>query len=340
MILKSVFVQRDARLRQAAVVNDSPIRRRTFQCRKCGKLHADKTTDGGAVHKWRYLSEGGFPSSSQGRPHLADRAVSEGISTPSPDIMKLNFDQLPVSLTDIRISPETDEGITGMLTLTPQAGPDFKAQVLIEPDAETNEIMDDPELVVANMAHVSNVSAWFETEQLDTSGIVSRDVKLSTPTHIGLHQQSSADTQDTLARMNAILNENVSLATTTAASNLAVSQSDIMECDEHQFEEQLDALLHADGESHDADAEEEAVQITADDLLPALAFVIIHANPPNIDCILWLAAEFRHTGNICDCMLWFIGSSVMSCSYVVAELFHGEERFCVSQIQSAVEFCR
>ena len=59
------------------------------------------------------------------------------------------------------------------------------------------------------------------------------------------------------------------------------------------------------------------VQITADDLLPAIAWVIIQANPPNIDAVLWLCSEFRHT-----------------------ELQHGEESFCLSQISSAVEFCR
>ena len=70
-------------------------------------------------------------------------------------------------------------------------------------------------------------------------------------------------------------------------------------------------------EFDELDNEYYPVQITADDLLPAIALVIIQANPPNIDSVLWLCSEFRHT-----------------------ELMHGEESFCLSQISSAVEFCR
>jgi hypothetical protein len=112
---------------------------------------------------------------------------------------------------------------------------------------------------------------------------------------------------DALARIQALLdpneivipaddgtNNHTTAATIFAPSNAAHEESDSDDDDDHAH-----------------------IQISADDLMPALAYVLTHTNPPNIDNVLWLCAEFRHT-----------------------EMFHGEESFCVSQIQSAVEFCR
>eukprot|EP01033_Poteriospumella_lacustris_P015579 gene15579-11150_t len=57
--------------------------------------------------------------------------------------------------------------------------------------------------------------------------------------------------------------------------------------------------------------------ITGDDLLPGLVFALIQANPPNIDCLLWLCAEFRHPS-----------------------LHVGEEAYCLATVSSALEFVR
>lgn len=78
----------------------------------------------------------------------------------------------------------------------------------------------------------------------------------------------------------------------------------------------------ARGEPDDSDEEddEEGAReqtISADDLLPALAWIIIQANPPNIDTVFWMCSEFRHP-----------------------ELLHGEEEYCLSQLSSALEFLR
>lgn len=53
--------------------------------------------------------------------------------------------------------------------------------------------------------------------------------------------------------------------------------------------------------------------VSADDFLPALTWVLIRANPTNIECILWLIQEFRNP-----------------------TLNHGESAYCLSQLQSAV----
>ena len=58
-------------------------------------------------------------------------------------------------------------------------------------------------------------------------------------------------------------------------------------------------------------------ELSADDLMPGIAFAIIQANPPGIDTSIWYAAEFRHP-----------------------DLLYGEESYWLSQLQSAVEFCR
>lgn len=60
-----------------------------------------------------------------------------------------------------------------------------------------------------------------------------------------------------------------------------------------------------------------ACELSADELMPALAWVIIQSNPPDLECALWICSEFR-----------------------TPALAHGEEAYCLSQIQSAVEFCR
>jgi len=57
--------------------------------------------------------------------------------------------------------------------------------------------------------------------------------------------------------------------------------------------------------------------VSADDFLPALTWTLIRANPPNIETVCWLASEFRHPS-----------------------LLHGEESYCLSQVQSAVVWCK
>jgi hypothetical protein len=127
---------------------------------------------------------------------------------------------------------------------------------------------------------------------------------------------------DALARIQALLdpneivipaddgtNNHTTAATTDTRDEIAVPAS----------MENIFAPSNAAHEESDSDDDDDHahIQISADDLMPALAYVLTHTNPPNIDNVLWLCAEFRHT-----------------------EMFHGEESFCVSQIQSAVEFCR
>ena len=58
-------------------------------------------------------------------------------------------------------------------------------------------------------------------------------------------------------------------------------------------------------------------EISADDLLPALIWILIQGYIPYIDSIIYICQEFRHP-----------------------ELCHGEESYCLSQLSSAVEFIR
>lgn len=57
--------------------------------------------------------------------------------------------------------------------------------------------------------------------------------------------------------------------------------------------------------------------LSADDLMPALTYVLIQANPPNIEYVVWMCSEFRNPA-----------------------LLRGEEAFCLAQLSSAVEFCK
>ena len=57
--------------------------------------------------------------------------------------------------------------------------------------------------------------------------------------------------------------------------------------------------------------------LSADELLPAITWVVIQANPPLIERVLWMCIEFRHP-----------------------DLLHGEEAYCLSQVESVLEFCR
>jgi ankyrin repeat protein len=57
--------------------------------------------------------------------------------------------------------------------------------------------------------------------------------------------------------------------------------------------------------------------LSADDLMPAITYVLIQANPPNIEYVLWMCAEFRNPA-----------------------LLRGEEAFCLAQLSSAMEFCK
>lgn len=57
--------------------------------------------------------------------------------------------------------------------------------------------------------------------------------------------------------------------------------------------------------------------LSADDLLPAIAWSIVQANPPDIDNILWYCNEFRHPDRM-----------------------HGEAAYALAQLSSAVEFCK
>ena len=67
----------------------------------------------------------------------------------------------------------------------------------------------------------------------------------------------------------------------------------------------------------DTESNNSQYTISADDFLPALTYVLIKSNPPNIETILWLASEFRHPS-----------------------LLHGEESFCLAQVQSAIVWCK
>jgi len=64
-------------------------------------------------------------------------------------------------------------------------------------------------------------------------------------------------------------------------------------------------------------SESNQYQLSADDLMPAMTWVLIQANPPNIEYNLWLCSEFRHP-----------------------TLLRGEEAYCLAQMTSAVEFVR
>jgi len=57
--------------------------------------------------------------------------------------------------------------------------------------------------------------------------------------------------------------------------------------------------------------------LSADDLMPAITWVLIQANPPDIEYVMWICNEFRHPS-----------------------LVKGEEAFCLAQLSSALEFCR
>ena len=57
--------------------------------------------------------------------------------------------------------------------------------------------------------------------------------------------------------------------------------------------------------------------LSADDLMPAITWVLIQANPPDVEYVVWMCNEFRHPS-----------------------LVKGEEAFCLAQLSSALEFCR
>ena len=69
--------------------------------------------------------------------------------------------------------------------------------------------------------------------------------------------------------------------------------------------------------SLDSDPEGSSYQLSADDLMPAITWVLIQANPPNIEYNLWLCSEFRHP-----------------------TLLRGEEAYYLAQLTSAIEFVR
>lgn len=78
------------------------------------------------------------------------------------------------------------------------------------------------------------------------------------------------------------------------------------------------ALLDSDQLlSYDSRCGQNNASMSADELIPVITWAVIQANPPNIDCIVWLCEEFRHPS-----------------------LLRGEEAFCLTQLASAVEFCR
>ena len=78
------------------------------------------------------------------------------------------------------------------------------------------------------------------------------------------------------------------------------------------------SMLTTSSEESDAtNAEENTYKLSADDLMPAITWVLIQANPPNIEYNLWLCSEFRHP-----------------------TLLRGEEAYYLAQITSAVEFVR
>ena len=76
-------------------------------------------------------------------------------------------------------------------------------------------------------------------------------------------------------------------------------------------------LAASSSESETANAEENTYKLSADDLMPAITWVLIQANPPKIEYNLWLCSEFRHP-----------------------TLLRGEEAYYLAQLTSAVEFVR
>eukprot|EP01035_Chromulina_nebulosa_P023030 gene23030-29843_t len=76
-------------------------------------------------------------------------------------------------------------------------------------------------------------------------------------------------------------------------------------------------LTTSSSESDATNAEENTYKLSADDLMPAITWVLIQANPPNIEYNLWLCSEFRHP-----------------------TLLRGEEAYYLAQLTSAVEFVR
>lgn len=67
----------------------------------------------------------------------------------------------------------------------------------------------------------------------------------------------------------------------------------------------------------DTSSAEKNVELSADELLPAIAWSVIQANPSNIESILWICSEFRNP-----------------------KLLRGEEAYCLAQLTSAVEFVK
>lgn len=57
--------------------------------------------------------------------------------------------------------------------------------------------------------------------------------------------------------------------------------------------------------------------LSADEIMPAITWCIIQSNPRDIEKDLWYCSEFRHPSRL-----------------------HGEESFCLTQVTSAVEFCK
>lgn len=60
----------------------------------------------------------------------------------------------------------------------------------------------------------------------------------------------------------------------------------------------------------------ETRSLSADELLPAIAWTVIQANPPDLDYLLWFCEEFRHPDRM-----------------------HGETAYALAQLSSAVSFC-
>ena len=91
------------------------------------------------------------------------------------------------------------------------------------------------------------------------------------------------------------------------------------ECGETHSHDLCDtsAISHIGRKISSKESEVPSKELSADDLMPGIAFTIIQANPPAIDASIWFASEFRHP-----------------------DLLYGEESYWLSQLQSAVEFCR
>jgi ankyrin repeat protein len=60
-----------------------------------------------------------------------------------------------------------------------------------------------------------------------------------------------------------------------------------------------------------------STELSADEILPAIAWAVIQSNPTNIEAVLWMCTEFRHP-----------------------QLLRGEEAYCLAQLTSAVEFVK